>query len=234
MKTDEAKSIDSSKQPVILASNIKDWPGAFGIYQISKAAVMKNFMTFLKLDIIFGIFYLFDFSLTGKAAGNERAHIIGSIVLDLIAVLMYAVIVFAAIKSVNNEEIKVAQAFSAVINKSMNVVTVTIFIAVISLVSIFLLIIPAFFIIPRIYLSVYFVVDQNLNPIDAIKASWKATEGHLGKIYGVIGVNLLILLPIITLIGVLATVYFGFMYYAANAILYVYLTKNQRPKILQS
>jgi hypothetical protein len=69
-----------------------------------------------------------------------------------------------------------------------------------------------------------------MSPIEAIKASWDATEGHVGKVYGILGVNILILLPIITLIGVLATVYFGFMYYAATAVLYVFLTKNQKTK----
>jgi uncharacterized membrane protein len=94
--------------------------------------------------------------------------------------------------------------------------------------SVALFVIPAFFIIPRVYLSIYFVIDKEMGPIEAVKSSWEATRGHVGKIYGILGVNILIILPIITLIGIIATVYFGFMYFAASAVLYNYITTSKK------
>jgi hypothetical protein len=65
-----------------------------------------------------------------------------------------------------------------------------------------------------------------MSPVDAIKASWKTTKGNYGKIYGIAGVTLLIILPAFTIIGIIATVYFGIMYYPVFAMLYLHLTKQ--------
>lgn len=234
MKSDTAKQIKApTKNPInstTVAKNMTDWPGAFGIYQISKAAMMKNFNTFIRLAIIFGLFYAFDVVVTGTAKHHAVAHLIETVIFEFIAAFLSAVIILATIRSVRGEEISVGDSFSAVSDRALNIITTSIFTGVLILASIVLFIIPAFFVIPRIYLSLYFVVDKNMSPIDAIKASWDATEGHVSKVYGILGVNILIILPIITLIGVLATVYFGFMYYAASAVLYIFITNNQKAK----
>jgi hypothetical protein len=216
------------------SSEITDWPGAFGIYKSSKAAMLRNFNTFIWLAIILGVYYLFYFAVTYTPRHHKvihpGAHFAESIIFDLISVFLSSTIIYASIRSVEGEQISVGEAFSAVANKAINIIVTGILVGIISTLSFVLFIIPAFFIIPRIYMSLYFVVDKNMNPIDAIKASWEATRDNVSKVYGVLGVNLLILLPIVTLIGILATVYFGFMYFAANAILYIYLTKNQNNK----
>ena len=153
---------------------------------------------------------------------------------DIISVFLSSTIIYASIRSVEGEQISVSEALSSVANKALNIVITGILVGILSLVSFVLFIIPAFFVIPRISMSLYFVVDKNMSPIDAIKASWEITREHVGKVYGILGVNLLILLPIVTLIGALATAYFGFMYFAATSILYIYLTKNQKTKIVQT
>jgi hypothetical protein len=66
-----------------------------------------------------------------------------------------------------------------------------------------------------------------MSPIEAIKASWAATEHHISKVYGIIGVNILIALISITIIGILATIYFAVMYIAAVPILYSFLIANK-------
>jgi uncharacterized membrane protein len=219
-------------------NEITEWPGAFGIYRTSKAAMMRNFKTFIRLAIIFGVFYLL-YGIVSYTPRYQRvvhpvAHLIESIIFDLISVFLSSIIIYATIRSAKGEQISIGEAFSSVANKALNIVITGIFVSILSLVSFVLFIIPAFFVIPRISMSLYFVVDKNMSPIDAIKASWEVTRDNIGKVYGIFGVNLLILLPIITLIGVFATAYFGFMYFAATAILYIYLTKNQKTKTIQS
>jgi hypothetical protein len=209
---------------------MKQWPGAFGIYKISKDAMLRNFDTLIRLAIIFGFFYLFDYIVTGTARHHAVANVLESIIFDMVAIFISSIIILATIRSVEGEKISVGNVFSAVYDRVFNVILTGILVGIISLLSLVLFIVPAFFVIPRIYLSLYFVVDKNMSPIEAVKASWEATEGHVGKVFGILGVNILIILPIITLIGVLATVYFGFMYYAATAVLYVFLTKNQKTK----
>ena len=67
-----------------------------------------------------------------------------------------------------------------------------------------------------------------MDVMEAYKASWDATKGNLRKILAIIGVYLLMILPVITIIGVLATIYFTFTYAAVYALLYEYL-KDKKP-----
>ncbi len=88
-----------------------------------------------------------------------------------------------------------------------------------------LLIIPFFIVAPRIFLAALYLIDKNMGPVESIKASWNDTRGHLGKIYGIFGVLILMALPIFTLIGIPVSLYLFFMYQASSAILYLYIQK---------
>ncbi|HLK37634.1 MAG TPA: hypothetical protein VKU41_12830 [Polyangiaceae bacterium] len=89
-----------------------------------------------------------------------------------------------------------------------------------------------FFIVPGVILAVglgfgqYYVVDTNLGPVDALKASWEATRGQRGEIFllgmAVVGVNLLGLLT--CCVGLLASAPIGFV---AVAIAYTRLSGNR-------
>jgi uncharacterized membrane protein len=46
-----------------------------------------------------------------------------------------------------------------------------------------LLIVPGIILACGLWFTPYFVVDQNMGPIDALSASWKATDGNKGKIF---------------------------------------------------
>ncbi len=92
------------------------------------------------------------------------------------------------------------------------------------------LIIPFFIVAPRIALSPYFLIDKNMGPIEALKASWAITQGHAGKVWGIIGANIAFALLILTLIGIPVAIYLLFMYSAALAVLYEFLNKQPKPK----
>lgn len=70
--------------------------------------------------------------------------------------------------------------------------------------------------------------------LDAYKASWAATRGHAMKVWGIAGVNCLMLLPVITIIGIPVSLYLLFMYSAANAVLYAYPLKHPTPRPLDT
>ena len=205
--------------------NITEWSGAFGIYKLSKTAIMKNLKTILSLAVIEGLATILYVIIEVGAKNNSGVRDLIQLIFILINSLISGTLILAMIKGVDNKTINVTEAYSTVFSKAADVVIVSILYSLISLISLFLLIIPAFFIIPRVYLSVYFVLDTDMGPLDAIKASWESTRGHVSKIYGILGVNILILLLSITVIGIIATVYFGFMYYAASAVFYRYITR---------
>jgi len=73
-------------------------------------------------------------------------------------------------------------------------------------------------------------VDQKLGVLEAYKASWHATKGNGGKIWAIFGVTLLMILPTVTVIGFIATIYLTWMYSAVFALLYTYITGSTKPE----
>jgi membrane-anchored glycerophosphoryl diester phosphodiesterase (GDPDase) len=103
-----------------------------------------------------------------------------------------------------------------------NAVIITLLLAI----AFVLLVVPFFFVLPRLVLAPYFLVDQKLGPIVATRRSWQATKGHAGKIWGIIGASLAMALLAVTIIGIPFAIYFLFMYGAASALAYDFVAKQ--------
>jgi uncharacterized membrane protein len=206
------------------------WPGAFGIFKLSKAAISLNIGAIIGLWVILCLLYIIVFGIDSKSAHHSSGYLV-IIIFNLLATIITTSLTWTAIQGVRGKKISVSNALSAIFSKLGNIILVVVITDLLMFISIIAFVIPGFFIIPRIYMSIYFVLDQDMGAIEAIKASWHATEGNVGKVYGIIGVALLMILPIITVIGILATVYFEIMYFAASAILYTFITSNKQQVI---
>lgn len=207
------------------AASLSDWPGAFKLYKISKDAIKLNLKTIIGLiGVSIGLFVVYDIlALVVKAV---LAKDLLELIYTLASYIITAAIVFTTIESVKGNKINISEAYNKVFAKWLNIILVSILTSLIALVSLVLLIVPFFFIFPRIYLALYYVIDQNMQPVEAIKASWEHTKGNVGKLYGIIGVFILIVLPVVTIIGIIATIYLGIMYSAAFALYYNYINKQ--------
>ena len=206
-----AKSISNAKTP--------SWPGAFGIYNTSKKAILYNLLPILGLfAIAYGVNTFLSLVLKG---------IFFNILILLMTIPVSATLVYATLESVKGNTLNIGEAFSKTFSKAIDLIIASILMGIIAFVSIILFVVPFFFIFPRIYLTLFYILDKDMDAISALKSSWEDTRGSLGKIYGILGVTLLIFLPSITIIGIIATVYFNLMYYAASAILYMHLTKQK-------
>jgi hypothetical protein len=212
---------------------LAQWPGAFKLYKPSKAAVMLN------LGSILGIYVItFALNIVYTVATRSLKLTLPALALriiyEIVVMILSAGIIYATIAGIRGKKITISDALNAVFKKALNIVAVSILLGIILLVSFVLLIVPFFFVMPRLVLALYFVLDKDLDPVEAIKASWEYTKASEGKFYGIIGVYLLICLPIVTIIGILATIYFGLMYSAAFALFYAYLLNHRPPAIDQT
>lgn len=193
------------------------WPGAFGIYKYSRAAVMLNLATFVILwliDIIGGMF--------------QRFGAVGSLISLIIALLFSVMLVCTQLASARGKKIEIDEAFNRGLPFVVKMFLLSILVFLSVFVGLILLIIPGLIILPRLALAHYFLIDKKMDVMEAYKASWNATKGHAGKVWGIIGVSILMILPIITIVGVLVTIYFLFMYNAALCLLYLHITKHQK------
>jgi hypothetical protein len=192
---------------------MSEWPGAFGIYKISKNLIMKNVWL-----IIFLIILGFIASIIEREIG-----LVVNIVGLFVSIIISGALIYVTLESVKGNKAGFDAAFSKAFSKTLSLIGANLLIYLIAIISLILLIIPFFFIYPRISFAPYYIIDKDLSAINAIKASWNDSKGNLGKIYGIVLVNLLFALACIVLVGF----YFLIVYYLAITILYMYITKQK-------
>lgn len=188
------------------------WPGAWGIYSHSKRAVMLN---------IVPVILLFLISLFSGVLG--LIPIFGEIASTVIGVLASVALALVLFAGVNGDQMSLGESIKISLSwRSFKYFINTILLVFIAIGSLLLFIIPFFFIFPRVALAPYFVALDNLGPVEAISASWNATKGHIGKIYGLVGVTIVFGLLCLILIGI----YFTIMYAAAFVILFAFIKRG--------
>ncbi len=194
------------------------WPGAFGIYKYSRYAVRLIIVPLL-------ILYLFSFII--NAIIEWKLGIAGRIIAYLIGSLMQVAIALLVIAGVRRQRLSLGETLNKSLPLFLKIIGLNILLFVSYAVSLLLLIIPFFFVLPRLTLATYFLVDKKMGVIEAYKASWASTKGHSGKIWGIIGVSFLMALLMITVISIPVAIYFLLMYSAAFGVLYEFLNKQQ-------
>ncbi len=89
---------------------------------------------------------------------------------------------YAFLKGVRNEKLEIRDMFSGFENY-LNVVLANILASFLIGIGFFFLIVPGIIVACRLAFVRYLVIDRQLDPIDAIKASWRMTKGHGWKIF---------------------------------------------------
>jgi hypothetical protein len=197
-----------------------EWPGAFGIFNRSREAIRRNFSTFIALLLFMIIISLLTSGRQTEGSLNLRFQDIASY---LASVWASIALIVAILASLRDETISAIDALRDAAGFYVRALGLTILTTLIIIGSLIALVIPFFFIFPRITLAPYFLVDQNLGPIEALKASWEATRGHVSKVWGIVLAQIVFAVLIIVLVGF----YLTFMYLAAEGLLYLYLTQRQ-------
>jgi len=192
------------------------WPGGFGVYKYSKQAVQLNLGTVVLLWIIY-IAVDGGFNLILKQSGSLLGLLVGS--------LMTAALTLTFLAGIRGQRLEIGEALSKALPFWLKMIGLTLLVTITVIISLLLLIIPFFFVFPRLTLSYYYLVDKQMGVMDAYKASWDATQGHVGKVYGIVGATILMVLLMVTIIGIPFSIYFLIMYSAATAVLYEFINK---------
>jgi hypothetical protein len=191
------------------------WPGAFGIFKRAKAATLVNGWTLFGLDVLAVIVSV----LQQKGDKNNNGTWVVAFVASLLSVFVQLVLTAAYLASARGEKISFGDSLKAGVKHYINGFIASIVVVVLLAISLLALVVPFFFVLPRLTLVFYFLVDQNLGPIEAIKASWDQTKGYSTKVWGVIAVSFLFAVLGLVLVGI----YLSFVYQTAFALLYLHL-----------
>lgn len=206
------------------SNNLSNWPGALGIYSESLKAMKVNGWYILGLLIIGAALSGIINSIFPSTSQNPNliANLLSIVSNSVIGLL----IVYMTFAGINSMKVDVSQSFEAIKKLIAPAIMLSILTWIIYVVSIIALIIPFFIVMPRLVLSLFIMVDQKKDAIESIKESWELTRGQYDKVYGVIGICLLLGLSCLLVITIPFALYFLFMYSASFALLYIYL-KNQ-------
>ena len=220
-----AQPPNNTSPAVAQLPKITDWPGAWDIYKYSKAAIMCNINTFVVLYLASIILNIPGF----LRASNPNAvpYLLASLLSNLLLIVISIATTVVYLAGVNNKKISVSESLKSISKYIVNYFIATFIVGLAAMASILLFLIPAFFVIPRLLFAPYLVIDKNMGGVDAVQASWNMSKGHIGKVYGIIGLTLAITLLSITIIGIPFAIYFTVMYSAAFAVLYNFVINKK-------
>jgi hypothetical protein len=203
-----------------MKENSSNWPGAFKLFGSAKKATLVNLPTLLMIVIIGGVFNLLASFFT--TSENNGVMITANVTTTIVSLYFSYALAFAYLSGARGKKISFNEIHESLKNNALNYVIFNILISLILAGSFLLFIIPLFIVWPRTSLWMYALIDGAENPI---KKSWELTKGHIGKIYGIVGAQLLVLLLVFTIVGIPFVIYWFFMFATANALLYKHLNK---------
>lgn len=197
------------------APPLTEWPGPFGIFKHSKRVVLVNPWAILGL----GVLNLIVGGIDRRTGGTATVLGVIGVLLSLWFTLGLVVLYLAGTRG---EKLGAFSALKQSMQFYLKMIVATIVSIVLMVLSLLALVVPFFFVVPRLALVNYFLVDKKLGPIEAIKASWKATKGHSLKVWGIVAVTVLFSVLCLVLVGI----YLVFLYQAALAVLYGFITRT--------
>ncbi len=219
--------------PVVPASTstatatVSNYPGAFGLFKPSSQAIRLAFVPLLLIYVI-----LFAIGIViGLFSGNNKdlADSLGSIlniVSQVITIPMFSFIILYAVRGTRKE---LRESFDYATQNILRFFVANLLSALAVIGGLILLIIPGILIAMKFSMTNYILVDNpKMSGTEALSRSWDMTRGHMGKIFGIIGVSILMLLPVITIVGIIATIILLVLYAAAMPVLYNYLVGKQK------
>jgi len=201
-----AKSADA-KNETKLDKIPKEWPGAYGLYKYSKQAVQPNLWNIVGLlNMVF-----------------RNLKNIGGVLQFLLAAYYGAALVFIWLAGTQGKVKSVQDSLKDTYPVFIKYLVLQILVGLLIGASLLLLIIPFFFVYPRLALAQYYLIDKKMGIMDAINASWNNTKGYSVKVWTVTLAAISMALLALTIIGIPFAIYFLVMYSAAMAVLYKHI-----------
>jgi len=219
----------NNKKENASASALIPEPAVGSAYSFGWDKMKKFFLDLFLIIIIVGV-VLIPYGMIQSLDGHGTA---GGAILKIFA-LAYLLLLFAPVdygsafvflKAVRDEQFEVKDMFLAFgnVENYMNVVLARILVFVIVGIGIVFLIVPGIIFACKLAFVKYLVLDRNMDPVEAVKESWKMTKGYAGSIFliGLLAIPLGIVGLLLFIVGIIPVVMwvrctFASMYYAVS------------------
>lgn len=208
----------------------QQWPGAFGIFKAAQTGFKQNWgpivLVVVAMFAVSVILSAFSGGVDSSGAvNNPGMYLISQLLSFIVSVLFGGALTFLVLKSAQNVKETMVNALSVAGSKLLSYLVQSVVVSILLVLSFIAFIVPFFFVMPRLMMAQYFLFDKDMGPIESIKASWAATKGHAGKVWGLIGLSILCALTGILIITLPITFYLIMVVSVATAILYYWIAR---------
>jgi hypothetical protein len=153
---------------------------------------------------------------------------------DLLYLVFLLAIPTYSLALADGKQISIREFMRFSLKKYVSVFAATLLFVLIAGVSLLLLIIPAIWTIAWFFFCTYAAVDKNMGPVAALKESKRLAANHKGKVWGLIGVSILVsiaasLIAILPYVGAVAAAAASLWASAAGALLYRWFQHQPKP-----
>lgn len=166
-----------------------------------------------------------------EAAGLSLALLGG-----LWSLLAYPGFYYLQSRAIQGRNVEAMEAFKAGLPRLLPLIGMSIVGGLLILIGLLALIVPGLILIRGFFLAPYYVVDQKMGPIEALKASFQDSRPHAGWIWGVIGVEIAFGLAafavgLVPVLGTLISMAISYIYIFAPAIRYGEIAKRLKSPV---
>ncbi len=193
---------------------------------------MKTFFLDLFLITIIVAFVWIPLGMIKSLDGRATA---GAILLNIFGLaywlLLYTPVDFGSafvfLKTVRDKQCEIKDMFLPFgsFEKYLNVVLAELLATAIIVIGLFFLIVPGIIFACKLAFVKYLVLDRNMDPVEAVKESWRMTKGHAVEIFimGLLAIPLVIVGLLCFVVGIIPAIMwirsaFASMYYAVSKI----------------
>ena len=222
-KKEEANMDNKKKEEAVVSATVLS-PTAGSAYSYGWGRMKKFFLDLFLITLIVGVVYL----PLAMIQGLDGRGTPGGVILQIFAFVYLLLLInpidfgaaFVFLKAARNEQFEVSDMFLSFQNY-MNVVLAALLKGAIIGIGVTFLVVPGIIFACKLAFVKYLVMDRNMDPVEAVKESWRMTTGYSGDIFviGLLAVPLAIGGLICFGIGIIPVIIwvrstFASMYYA--------------------
>lgn len=189
------------------------------LFSESAQAVKRNLRLFIIFNIltILGVAWGIGSALRDKAAGNDWATVLWhsftgeadyrinptlNSLLTLAGLVLYIMVTILAVKAARQKIVSFEEVWEEFKLKWWKVILTVVAIAIPIIAGLIVLIIPGLYLVGRLGLAPYIVIDQEIGPLDAVNKSWQMTKNKAWPVFVAILFGVLLQVPsIVPVVG---------------------------------
>jgi len=222
--TKETKTSTKSHKKKAVSEQAHTLPGAFDLFNPSVNIIRNNLTGFLLLVgiplLLLSFNQSFEWHIGAHGYGHKGATSIVGIIGFVLTVLAAPGAIMLQLAGARNETLDYKEAFRDGLDYIWRFIGLALLSGLMLIVAFVLLVVPFFILLPRLVLATYYLIDRDLGPVEAIKASMADYKKYKGT-WGILGVNVLLALTgAVPIVGWILSTALGFLYRPAGAIRY--------------